>query len=209
MDDKYSKTILSSVLAGMAISIGAAVNLSVDNRYLGAALFSIGLFCVCSFGWKLFTGQVCRVIGNHEVVNDLPIVWIGNLIGAALSALFIDGANPSIQYIAQALWEAKTNTDLFNLFFGGFCCNVLIYIAVEGYRRIDNALGKYLAILLGVMVFILCSFEHSVADMAYFFLAGCPTSWRGLGIVVIVTLGNLFGGIIISCLDREVTNNEQ
>ena len=207
MTDKYSKMILSSVLAGMAIALGAAVNLSVDNRYLGAALFSIGLFCVCSFGWKLFTGQVCKVIGNHEVVNDLPIVWIGNLIGAALSALFIDGANPSIQYIAQALWEAKTNTDLFNLFFGGFCCNVLIYIAVEGYRKIDNALGKYLAILLGVMVFILCSFEHSVADMAYFFLAGCPTSWRGIWMILIISLGNLFGGITISSLDMEVTKN--
>ena len=201
------KTIISGILAGMAISLGAAVNLSVDNRYLGAVLFSIGLFCVCSFGWKLFTGQVCRVMSNREVVYELLDVWLGNLIGVCVSSPLILSANPSIYVAAQALWEAKTNTDLFILFFGGFCCNVLIYIAVEGYRRIDNALGKYLAILLGVMVFILCSFEHSVADMAYFFLAGCPTSWRGIWMILIISLGNLFGGITISSLDMEVTKN--
>ena len=41
-------TLLSAVLAGAMISIGGTVNLSLDNRVLGACFFSIGLFFVVS-----------------------------------------------------------------------------------------------------------------------------------------------------------------
>ena len=55
-------------------------------------------------------------------------------------------------------------------------CNVLIYIAVEGYRSIENSLGRYLAVFFGVTVFVVCGFEHCVANMYYFTAAG---AWFG------------------------------
>ena len=69
-----------SILAGMAISLGCLGYLSVDNKYLGAFLFSIGLISICSNGWYLFTGRVCFV----DILEDplhLIIVWGGNLLG--------------------------------------------------------------------------------------------------------------------------------
>lgn len=44
------QTWLRSVMAGICIAIGGAVNLSVDNRVVGAALFSAGLFTICTLG---------------------------------------------------------------------------------------------------------------------------------------------------------------
>ena len=38
------ETWLRSVMAGICIAVGGAVNLSVDNKVVGAALFSAGLY---------------------------------------------------------------------------------------------------------------------------------------------------------------------
>ena len=59
-----------------------------------------------------------------------------------------------------------------SLFILGFFCNIFVYIAVEGYKTFPLALGKYLAIFVGITVFIMSGYEHSVADMFYYFMAG-------------------------------------
>ena len=58
------RTLMSGVLAGMSIGFGATVFLSLDNRVIGAALFTIGLFTVCTLGLSLFTGKVCYALEN-------------------------------------------------------------------------------------------------------------------------------------------------
>ena len=50
------------------------------------------------------------------------------------------------------------------LFVLGILCNICIFIAVNGYANNPHQVGKYLALFLGVSVFILCGTEHSVAD---------------------------------------------
>ena len=70
-----------------------------------------------------------------------------------------------------------------------------MYTAVACYK-LKNAVS---AILFCVPVFIISGFEHSIADMFYFFLAdsfGIHT-WFFLAIVV---LGNSVGGMIIPAL---------
>ena len=58
------KVFLSAVLAGMCIGFGGLVFLMLDNKIVGAALFTIGLFVICTFGFHLFTGKVCYVFQN-------------------------------------------------------------------------------------------------------------------------------------------------
>ena len=41
---KIGKTFVSGILAGISIAIGGLVFLSVENRVIGAALFTVGLF---------------------------------------------------------------------------------------------------------------------------------------------------------------------
>ena len=66
---------------------------------------------------------------------------------------------------------------------------------VEGYRSNPHELGKYLALFFGVCVFILCGFEHCVANMYYFTMGG---AWSGRAILylLVMTLGNAVGGVI-------------
>jgi len=53
---KTLKTFVGAVLAGISIGLGGLVFLAVDNKVIGAALFTVGLFTVCTFGLNLFTG---------------------------------------------------------------------------------------------------------------------------------------------------------
>ena len=93
------------------------------------------------------------------------------------------------------LCQTKMDDQLLSLFLLGILCNIFIYIGVEGYRTITYEVGKYLALFFGVMVFILCGYEHCVADMFYFSVAGM---WNGRSILclLVITLGNAVGGII-------------
>ena len=81
------ETWLRSVMAGICIAVGGAVNLSVDNKVVGAALFSAGLFTICTLGYYLYTGKVCYLLDSNQkgkYLLWLGQIWAGNLIGTAL-----------------------------------------------------------------------------------------------------------------------------
>ena len=195
---KMLKIFAGAVLAGISIGLGGLVFLSVDNKALGAALFTVGLFTVCTFGLNLYTGKVCYVFQNDtSYAAALPVIWIGNLAGTFITA-FLAGFTrnaPALTEKAASLCEIKLNDSLVSLFFLGILCNIFIYFAVEGYNRNPHELGKYLSLLFGVMVFILAGTEHCVADMFYFWMAGM---WSGKTIlcILVITLGNSLGGVI-------------
>lgn len=191
-----SKVFLSSILAGMCIGFGGIVFLSLDNKIVGAGLFTIGLFVICTFGFHLFTGKVCYVFQNDKsYAIDLPVIWVGNFIGtgitAGLASLTRNAANLSEK--AAGLCNTKLNDSILSLFFLGVLCNIFIYIAVDGFGKNAHELGKYLSLFFGVMVFILAGTEHCVADMFYFWMAGM---WNGSSIlrILVITLGNAIGG---------------
>ncbi len=194
--------LLSSVLAGMCVGFGGLAYLPTENRVVGAALFTLGLFCICTFGFHLFTGKVCYALQNDlSYAVNLPVIWLGNLIGTGLTAgaASLTRAGPSLREKAALLCEVKTGDSLLSLFFLGVLCNIFIYIAVEEFKNNPHELGKYLALFLGVMVFILSGTEHCVADMFYFWMAGA-WSGRALAAVLVISLGNAAGGILFATM---------
>ena len=198
----YLKTFIGAVLACMAIAIGGLAFLSVDSKVLGSALFTVGLFTVCTMGLNLFTGKVCYVFQNdRDYALALPVIWIGNLAGTGLIALFagLTRNAPALAEKAAGMCQVKLDDNLVSLFFLGILCNILIYIGVEGYKNIPHEIGKYLALLFGVMVFILCGTEHCVADMFYLWIGG---SWnaRAVACILAITLGNAVGGVLFPLL---------
>ena len=198
----YLKTFIGAVLAGMSIAIGGLVFLSVDDRVIGAALFTVGLFTVCTMGLNLFTGKVCYVLQNsREYAIGLPVIWIGNLAGTGLIALFASLTRnaPALTEKAAGMCQVKVEDNLVSLFFLGVLCNILIYIGVEGYKNIPHEVGKYLALVFGVMVFILCGTEHCVADMFYLWMGGAWSA-RAVVCVLVITLGNAVGGVLFPVL---------
>ena len=67
-----------SLLAGLMIAIGGTVNLSVENKVVGAFLFSIGLFTVVNQQFALFTGRVGDFkLKQPAFLIDLLIIWMG------------------------------------------------------------------------------------------------------------------------------------
>lgn len=206
---KISKTLVTSVLAGFAIGIGGLIYLSVENKVVGAALFSIGLFVVLTFSLSLFTGKICYVLNGDIKTNliNVVIIWCGNFIGAFLLAVIIlnTRTGAAVSEKALALCQVKNGDTYLSLFLLGFLCNIFIFIAVDEYKNNDHIFGKYMAILLSVMGFILAGTEHCVADMFYYNIARAYTPDMILRLLVI-TLGNSLGGISANFFARKVNN---
>ena len=202
-------------LAGFVITTGASAYLSLDSTMAGALMFVVGLFAICSFGWNLFTGKVCYSIGKGpKHLGFLLVVWLSNFAGAAAGGGLIRLTRmEGVVERAQALCELKLSDNLLSVFVLAIFCNVMIYIAVEGYRSISYELGKYMAVFFGVTVFVVCGFEHCIANMYYLTAAGM---WSGEAVVFILvcTAGNACGGLLIPAVTalarkgREKSNAE-
>lgn len=192
-----AKIFLSALLAGAVVAVGGTVFLSVENTVVGSLFFTVGLFVICTRGLHLFTGKVCYVFDNDlSYAKTLPVIWLGNLAGAVLTAAAEQFTRLSaLDVRAQAICQTKLAEPLGGAFILAVLCNVMIYIAVEGYRSNPHELGKYLALFFGVCVFILCGFEHCVANMYYFTMGGAWSA-RTVLYLLVMTLGNAAGGVL-------------
>ncbi|MFQ9108137.1 MAG: formate/nitrite transporter family protein [Coprococcus sp.] len=86
----------------------------------------------------------------------------------------------------------QSGYSLISLFILGIFCGTLMYIAVEGYKQTKNPLILFVC----VAGFILCGFEHCIADMFYVSVAQM-WSTRAFLCVVVISLGNAVGGMLI------------
>lgn len=200
------KVLISSILAGCCIGFGGVIYLMSENKVIGSMFFAIGLLTICSYGLHLYTGKVCYVCQNDKkFAVQIPVIWFGNLIGTGIIALISmatrNGAK--LAAAAQGLCDVKMSDSYISLFLLGIFCNIMIYISVEGYGKIQYEMGKYLSLFLGVMVFILSGFEHSIADMFYFWMC---MNWSAESVIrlVVITLGNAVGGIVFAEVKRYV-----
>lgn len=79
---KYVRLFALAVLAGAAIGIGGIVFLSLENKIVGALMFTAGLYSICVHGLNLFTGKVGYAVEQPKsYIIDLVIIWVGNLAG--------------------------------------------------------------------------------------------------------------------------------
>ena len=81
-----------------------------------------------------------------------------------------------------------TNGPVANLLLG-IPCGVLMFVAVTGYKENGNSLFVFIP----VAAFILCGFNHCVADMMYIHLGA--GSWIEYGTLIPTTIGNAIGAI--------------
>ena len=196
------KTFVFAIIAGAAISIGGAAFLSVESKILGSVLFTVGLFTVCTFGLNLYTGKVCYVFENKlSYTLDVVIIWLGNLVGtwATAQLYLMTRIGEGMAARAMALCNVKLGDDLLSIFILAIFCNAMIFIGVDGFKRNPHEMGKYLALFFGVVVFIICGFEHCVANMFYFSVAGAWSA-KTFGYLIVMTLGNAVGGVIFPLL---------
>ena len=196
---KYLDFLIKGIYAGVMIAVGAVVLLSNSNNVLGAFFFSIGLLMICMYGMNLYTGKVGYVLVNKlDYLIELFISLIGNFIGTfVVGKLILLTRISNIAEKANKISMIKLNDTIPSILILSFFCGVLMYIAVNNYKKVNNDLGKYLSIFMCVMVFILCGFEHCIANMAYFTIGGV-WSLNALLYLLVMILGNSLGSIFIA-----------
>ena len=196
---KYVDYLIKSIFAGIMIGIAGTVYLRVDNNIVGSFLFSIGLLVICMYGMNLYTGKIGYIfINSFNYIYELLITIAGNFIGTFLVAkLVLLTRFKDVSDKALEIVNLKLNDNLLSIFILSILCGVLMYIAVNNYKKINNEIGKYSCIFMCVMVFILCGFEHSVANMYYISVANL-LSLKSLLYILIMILGNSVGSILIA-----------
>ena len=225
-----TEMLLLGVLAGIYIGFGAMGATTVTglgglppalSKFLAASVFCVGLILVVIPGSELFTGNILMVVSlvNREVsaarvLRNWSFVYLGNFLGSVLLALAIFGAGllgtpeePSaVGRAAAAIAEAKIGLGLGEAFLRGVLCNMLVCLAVILALASRTVAGKILGIYFPIMVFVLCGYEHSIANM-YFLPAGLLVKgrfladfWTMFHNLVPVTLGNILGGMLVVLL---------
>lgn len=198
---KIVSTFLSAVSAGICIGVGGIIYLTVDNKIIGSLMFTIGLYTIMLNGLNLFTGKVCYILEHTPAyLGDLALIWLGNLAGTFVAAAAVLHSRiAGISENAYQLCQIKISDNLLSIFLLAVFCGMLMYIAVDGFKEKGNPLILFLC----VSCFILCGFEHCIANMFYF-SAAKAWSVKALLYVFVMTAGNGVGGLILPALKKEV-----
>lgn len=230
-----SRLFVLAVLVGAFIALGGvgstAVGVSVQSaslgKFLGACVFPCGLTMVICAGGELFTGNCLMIISVLQkdiklssMLRNWLIVYFGNMVGGILVAaavvfghqasLFSNGF--AVAMISTAV--TKANIGFTDALIRGILCNFLVCIAVWITFGAKDITGKIVGLFFPIMTFVLCGFEHSIANM-YFIGAGLfgklvpayaeAAAAAGIDLstltiggyvsnLVPVTLGNIVGG---------------
>ena len=233
-------TFVLAVLAGAFIALGAIFATTVATgagatlpfglgRLLTGLVFCLGLILVIVAGAELFTGNnlivmawASRRVSTQALLRNWVIVYIGNFVGAVLTALlmffsrqyeFADGA---LGQTALVIASGKVNLDFVQAVVLGVLCNALVCLAVWLTFSARTTTDKVMAILFPITAFVAAGFEHSVANM-YFIPVGLfikqfdPAYVGALGVdltsltwgsfflrnLLPVTIGNIIGGAVL------------
>ena len=196
--------VLSGCMLGIvgSASLLASSLLGVAGKVVGACLFSLGIYAIIIFEMKLFTGMVAGI--PKMPVKDywqLAVCFVCNMIGVGIVALIVAGTPLAESVIpqGQSVIEAKFAVD--NWALSSFCssilCGALITMSVWSpkFAPQKNVCAS-IGVLLPIIVFVFCGFDHSVANMLYFYFFG-EVSGRVVGYILLSILGNIVGGIVL------------
>lgn len=203
------KTFVNAILSGIYIGIAGTVFLAVPDKIVGAVLFGFGLMTICCYGFKLYTGAIGYLVNQgRETLSylwTLLLIWLGNFVGTFFVGTVFRSTRAFTETFATrvtGICQDKLNDGFVSILILSFFCGVLMYMAVNTYRREDLApVFRFASVFLCVTIFILCGFEHCIANMYYFSVADM---WSGktLGYVLMMTLGNSLGGWMLPLFDK-------
>ena len=195
--------LINSILAALMIIIGCIVYLQVGGIF-GAILFSFALLTICSRGYHLYTGRVGLVSISTEIkiwekFLYCTVILLLNFVFTYLFGTFIRNAGIGVE-VAQQMCAEKLAKSALETFVDGLLCGVIMYVAVQIFLENKSVFG----ILIGVPVFIMSGFEHSIADMGYLSIAGYWKQDKVVPFILLVIAGNTLGSIFVALGERVV-----
>lgn len=183
-----SKMFLLAIMAGAFIAIGgissttAAVSVPLPSvaKFLSACIFPGGLTMVLLAGSELFTGNCLltiplleKEITVSQMLKNWIVVYIGNFVGSLLVAsgiIFSHTASLFSNQLAVSIISTaagKCTLSFTDALIRGIFCNFLVCLAVWVSMAVKDAAGKVIALFFPIVMFVVCGFEHSVANMYY------------------------------------------
>ena len=219
LKDNPAGYFLSAMLAGMFISFGSFVAFTL-GAYVNSGLpaltkaaqsfaFAAALSLVVMAGAELFTGNnfvlgagiLRKTCTLAEAGKLWGICWLGNLAGSWLAVLLFQLSGvPSgdVGAYFSSLAAGKAALAPAALLARSILCNILVCLAVWCGIKMKSESGKLIMIFWCIFVFMVCGFEHSVANMstiAVGMLGGSVSFGGYLYNILLATLGNLIGGV--------------
>jgi formate/nitrite transporter len=212
-------------MAGMFIAFGAIgytvmTAITVDpglGKFLGSAVFPVGIMFVILAGGDLFTGNCLVSLGYlnkkyplKSVIKNWGIVLLGNAVGALFIVGLVyygdlwahGGELTSYGEKAIAIANKKVGNPFLSALLKGVLCNILVSLTVWISFSAKDVTGKIFACYFPIVLFAMSGYEHIVAN---FFMIpigkvlGANITWSEIIFTnfIPVTLGNIIGGGII------------
>ena len=236
-----AKMILLGLMAGAFIAFGGAASSVAAHgvadvglaRSIAGAIFPVGLMLVVFTGSELFTGNslmIMAVIDKKitllKMIRNLVVVYFANFIGALIIDVLVflsgqfdfSGGGLGAYTIKVAL--AKTSIAPVTAVISGILCNILVCLAIVLAGTAKDSIGRIFGIFFPIAAFVVCGFEHCVANMFYIpagMLAATNTAYvqkahelygitaqqcsslthfAGTESLLFVTIGNIIGGVL-------------
>jgi len=213
---------VSSMLAGVYVGlcmITILVMKGMFENFVGIKLlqgvsFAAALSLVVFAGAELFTGNVFVMFAGvkwksvklRDAFGLCTYCYLGNMAGSVLIAALFLGTGylqGEVLDASNAAVLAKTDPFFTELLIRGVLCNILVCAAVWCVYRLTSESGKLICIFWCIYLFVVCGFEHSIANMTLFSLRMMSDGGlSSLGAVLInlasTTTGNIIGGLMLS-----------
>lgn len=179
----------SALLAGVCIGIAGFGYLAVGG-VVGAVTFAFGLLAVVHYRLKLYTGTAGFFVKGE--FGALCAILAMNIVGCLLVALMARMSPMPLQETAQKLLEGRLSAGYLQCGTLAIGCGFIMTTAVKWGRE-----GKFLPLLFGVPLFIICGFPHSIADAFYYLVV--PVDFLAANIAdvlllyVCLVIGNFIG----------------
>lgn len=183
-------SVKKNIAASVLIAIGVYGTLTIANPFISAFLFSLGLLTICYLNLNLFTGKCGYYISNFKELRfTLWNILIQNLVCGYWFGFLLSFAGPDASLTAAA--KVLTWNFSFSYLLLSFMCGIIMYIAVHIYKTKGSVLG----ILMGVPMFILCGYQHCIANVIVMGIARTFSP-----VIFICILGNFIGSLFADYL---------
>lgn len=156
-----------SICAGILIGF-AGFAYTMVGGIVGAFLFCFGLFGVLYGSWALYTGYAGSYAWRDtKDWGRLFFILAGNWVGVTAIALLASIANADsvakYSEVVSKIIADRTTTEWWILFVRAIGTGFIMEMAVRYGRQ-----SKWMTVVLGVPVFIVCGLPHCVADIYYY-----------------------------------------
>lgn len=164
---KTTEILRSALLAGICIGV-AGYGYLAEKSIVGAVLFAFGLLAVVHYKLKLYTGTAGFI--KRGEVGQLLLILLGNILGCIVVSLIARCSPMPLQDVAQQILEGRLSCGALRCGVMSIGCGFIMTTAVTFARQ-----ERFLPLLFGVPLFIMCGFPHCVADAYYY--ACVPTDF--------------------------------